>query len=128
MEGDTKRQRVYDKLPVAICEWHQHVLPHLHRAIATRHIPAYGLSMLHIDAHPDLTFPLTTEADDCFDKEILYDEIEIADWILPLVYEGHLTKIVWLKQEWATQIDNGIFLEKVGKEKENGYLRCGLQL
>eukprot|EP00795_Rhopilema_esculentum_P001581 gene1581-16033_t len=99
MENVAKRLRIYKNLPVVICEWHQHVLPHIHRGIASRHLPAHCIKMIHFDAHPDLTFPLTKSADDCFEKSILYDELEIADWILPLFYEGHMDKVD-LKDEY----------------------------
>ena len=123
MASEAKRLRIYDKLPVIICEWHQHVLPHIHRGIASRHLPSTGLNMLHFDAHPDLTFPLTMPASACFDKEALYDRIEIADWILPLCYEGHLHKVTWMRPEWADQIKDGKYFVKVGEDKKSGCLR-----
>lgn len=123
MEVERKRLRHYDKLPVIICEWHQHVLPHIHRAIASRHLPSSGLNMLHFDAHPDLTFPLNMKAADCFKKDVLYDKIEIADWILPLCFEGHLSRVFWLKPPWANQIQDGEYSIKVGEDEKNGCLR-----
>ena len=118
-----KKQRQYDKLPVIICEWHQQVLPHIHRAIATRYLPENGLKMLHFDSHPDLTFPINLPAEECFKKESLYEEVEIADWILPLVYEGHLDHVVWIKPPWANQIKDGDWAVSVGENKENQFLR-----
>ena len=126
MESKTKRLRTYEELPVVVCEWHQHVLSHIHRGIASRHLPSSGLKMLHFDAHPDLMFPVTMRAADCFDKEVLYDQIEIADWILPLCYEGHVNKVIWIKPQWAHQINDGEHCIKVGEEKENGGLRLVL--
>ena len=126
MESKTKRLRTYEELPVVVCEWHQHVLPHIHRGIASRHLPSSGLKMLHFDAHPDLTIPLKMCAADCFDKEVLYDEIEIADWILPLCYEGHVNKVIWMKPQWAHQINDGEYCIKVGEGKEDGGLRLVL--
>lgn len=123
MEIKQKRLRCYEKLPVIICEWHQHVLPFIHRGIASRHLPSTGLQILHFDAHPDLTFPVNKPAADCFDKDALYDQIEIADWILPLCFEGHLNRIIWVKPQWAEQIKHGDYFVQVGEDKVNGCLR-----
>eukprot|EP00794_Sanderia_malayensis_P018741 gene18741-20630_t len=118
-----KKSRMYSKLPVVICEWHHHILHHIHRAIGSRHLPENGLKMLHFDSHPDLTFPLDLAAESCFDRESLYDKIEIADWILPLVYEDHLKDVCWLKPCWSDQIEDGCWSVKVGENKDNQLLR-----
>ncbi len=118
-----KKQRTYEKLPVIVCEWHQQVLPHIHRAIASRHLSQSGLAMIHFDSHPDLTFPINMPANRCFEKDDLYDNIEIADWILPLVYENHVNKVFWMKPTWANQIKDGNWCVCVGEDKKNKFLR-----
>ena len=47
-------------------------MPHIHRAIASRHLPMAGIPMVHFDSHPDLLLPLHLQADDVFDKDKLY--------------------------------------------------------
>ena len=40
-------------------------------------------------------------------RQELLDNITISDWILPAVYQGHFTTVVWMKPPWATQIPVG---------------------
>ena len=115
--------RKYSKLPIWICENHDEVLYYIHRAIASRHIPFEGITVLHFDSHPDLTVPVKMAADTVFEQERLYEEISIADWILPAVYAGHVHRVVWVKPPWADQIREGVFQFKVGKHKETGFVR-----
>ena len=115
--------RKYDKLPVWICENHDEVLYYIHRAIASRHIAFENLTVLHFDSHPDLTVPLNMAADKVFEQAKLYEEISIADWILPAVYAGHVSRVVWVKPPWSDQIRDGVFHFKVGKHKESGLVR-----
>jgi len=130
-EGDTfhKRKRAklelrkYAKLPIWICENHDEVLYYIHRTIASRHIAFEGLTVLHFDSHPDLTVPVKMAADTVFEQSELYEEISIADWILPAVYAGHVSRVVWVKPPWADQIREGVFNFKVGKHKETGFVR-----
>ncbi|XP_067052017.1 UPF0489 protein C5orf22 homolog [Acropora muricata] len=117
------QRRKYDKLPVWICENHDEVLYYIHRAIASRHIAFENLTVLHFDSHPDLTVPLNMAADTVFEQAKLYEEISIADWILPAVYAGHVCRVVWVKPPWADQIRDGVFHFKVGKHKESGLVR-----
>ena len=117
------QRRKYDKLPVWICENHDEVLYYIHRAIASRHIAFENLTVLHFDSHPDLTVPLNMAADTVFEQAKLYEEISIADWILPAVYAGHVSRVVWVKPPWADQIRDGVFHFKVGKHKESGLVR-----
>ena len=130
-EGDTfherKRAKIelrkYAKLPIWICENHDEVLYYIHRTIASRHIAFEGLTVLHFDSHPDLTVPVKMAADTVFEQSELYEEISIADWILPAVYAGHVSRVVWVKPPWADQIREGVFNFKVGKHKETGFVR-----
>lgn len=115
--------RKYDKLPIWTCENHDEVLYYIHRAIASRHIGSEGITILHFDSHPDLTVPLKMTADSVFDREKLYEEISIADWILPAVYAGHVSRVVWVKPPWADQIREGIFHFRIGRHKESGFVR-----
>ena len=80
--------------------------------------------MVHLDSHPDLAFPDTLIADDCFDKTTLYEHIDIADWILPLAYQGHLRHVVWVRPPWARQIEDLVNTPfKIGKHSDNGKLK-----
>lgn len=115
--------RKYDKVPIWICENHDEVLYYIHRAIGSRYIGFEGLTLLHFDSHPDLTVPVKMKANTVFEQETLYEEISIADWILPAVYAGHVNKVIWVKPPWSDQIKDGVFNFKVGKHKETGFVR-----
>ena len=110
------------KRPVYVCEDHHEVLPHIYRAIGSHHLPFSGNIFVHFDAHPDLLLP-DMLADNCYNKDILFDTISIGDWILPAVYAGHLSAIVWYKMNWATQLSDGCYQLGVGKHKSSGKLR-----
>lgn len=111
------------KIPVIVCEFHQEVLQYIHRLIARKKLPFSGIKMVHFDSHPDLAYPDRLSADDCFCKEKMYYDLDIADWILPLMYAGHLNDLVWVKPPWADQIPEKELSFSVGKESETGYLR-----
>ena len=92
--------------PVHIVEDHHSVLPIIHRAIAQKLLPFCNISMLHFDSHPDLLEPDVELAEsDFFCKDKLYNSLDIATWITPLIYEGHIGAIVWVKPPWSHQIE-----------------------
>lgn len=115
--------RKYAKVPIWICENHDEVLYYIHRAIGSRHIAFEGITLLHFDSHPDLTVPVKMKANTVFEQQTLYEEISIADWILPAVYAGHVDRVIWVKPPWSDQIKDGVFNFKVGKHKGNGFVR-----
>ncbi|XP_070211010.1 UPF0489 protein C5orf22-like isoform X2 [Littorina saxatilis] len=86
-----------------------------------------GVPIVHFDAHPDLLLPLHMQADDVFDREKLYSGLSIENWILPLVYAGHIGEIYWLKPPWADQIPDALHRTfSVGKWKQTGEIRMTL--
>lgn len=118
-----KEPRKYPKMPIWICENHDEVLYYIHRAIASKHIAYEGVTVLHFDSHPDLTVPVKMKGRTVFEQEKLYEEISIADWILPAVFAGHINKVIWVKPPWSDQIKEGVFHLKVGQHKETGFIR-----
>ena len=82
-----------------------------------------GIKMIHLDSHPDLAYPEHLLADDCFHKGTLYEQLDIADWILPLMYQGHLRDLIWVRPPWAKQIDDLETPFKIGKHKADGKLK-----
>jgi len=97
-------------------------LPYIYRAIGSRHLPFTGTVLVHFDAHPDLLLP-DVQADECYNKEILFEVISIGDWILPAVYASHLFAIIWYKMDWASQNPSGYFTLGVGRHKISRKLR-----
>ena len=79
---------------------------------------------MHFDAHPDMLFPKEADADVIFEPATLYDTVSIADWILPLVYAGHVDRVVWLKPPWCNQFyPDAVHRCSVGRHSATGELR-----
>ena len=112
-----KRRKRSRSAPVAplrchVVDDHCDALKHIHAAIRRRALPFEGLSMMHWDAHPDLMVPRNMAATTCFRPQELYDALGaseggIAEWILPMVFQGHLSKLWWIRPPWARQFMDG---------------------
>ncbi len=111
------------ELRVCIVEDHNDVLPHIYRQIGSKKLPLSGLTLLHLDSHPDLLIPRDFNADQIFDKHALFGALSIENWILPAVYAGHINSIIWVKPPWAQQIPEGCYDFTVGKDKTSGTIR-----
>lgn len=64
----------------------------------------------------DLLIPVNMPADTVFDKETLFGELRIENWIMPAAYAGHFSHIIWLHSTWAQQIREGKHHFLVGKD------------
>ena len=138
---------VNNRLPVHIVEDHDEALPLMYRAIGAKHLPFSGITMIHFDAHPDLLspdiavcftwlhpisetcmsistrIPQYTQADELLNTQLLYSQTSIADWILPAIYIGHISCMVWMKSSWCFQIPEGRHQLIVGKDKISSHIR-----
>uniref|UniRef100_A0A8C6XL30 Uncharacterized protein n=1 Tax=Naja naja TaxID=35670 RepID=A0A8C6XL30_NAJNA len=115
--------RTYPKLPVWVVEDHHDVLPFIYRAIGSKHLPVSNISFVHLDSHPDLLIPVDMPADTVFDKEALFSELSIENWIMPAVYAGHFSQVIWLHPAWAQQIEEGTHHFLVGKDTSTTTIR-----
>ncbi|KAG7376287.1 hypothetical protein PHYBOEH_001637 [Phytophthora boehmeriae] len=68
----------------------------------------------------------TVDANAIFEPDKLYDLLDesvagIAEFLLPLVFAGHVNQITWIKPSWATQIPTGVFKQlAIGKRRSTG--------
>lgn len=116
----TKNDR---KFNVYVVEDHNDALGPIYKHIGQRKLNFDQLVMVHFDSHPDLGIPDTFPADSVFDKASLFENLSIENWILPAVYAGHLSVIVWIKPRWSNQINVGKYELFVGKDSD-GFLKC----
>ncbi|XP_066100257.1 UPF0489 protein C5orf22 homolog isoform X2 [Saccopteryx bilineata] len=121
--GECAHLRRYSELPVWVVEDHQEVLPFIYRAIGSKHLPDSNISFVHFDSHPDLLIPVNMPADTVFDKETLFGELSIENWIMPAVYAGHFSRVIWLHPTWAQQISEGKHHFLVGKDTSTTTIR-----
>ncbi|KFM77772.1 hypothetical protein X975_23656, partial [Stegodyphus mimosarum] len=82
-------------LSVVIVEDHNDVLYHIYRAIGSKRLPFSDGTMIHFDSHPDLMIPKTLNAEKIYEKEHVLNSLSIENWIMPALYAGHFSTVVW---------------------------------
>lgn len=109
---------------IYIVEDHNDALEPIYSGIGKRKIPFDNLTMLHFDSHPDLGIPDKFKADLIYNKQVLFEYLSIESWILPAVFAGHISTVIWIKPKWSCQIDSGKYEIQIGKNATTGYIRC----
>eukprot|EP00116_Pleurobrachia_bachei_P007237 sb/3467499/ len=117
---------VQPAIPMEIVDDHNRALDFIYKLIARKKIPFNGLTLVHYDSHPDLAPPADLPIEQFSDRSTLLEELSISDWILPAVYMGHISRVVWVKPHWSDQIPLGTQRIRIGSER--GRLRVNSDL
>lgn len=54
---------------------------------------------------------------------LIFRNISIENWIMPMIYAGHISVILWVKPPWCSQIEDKNIHFYVGKCVTTGTLR-----
>ncbi|VDP47076.1 unnamed protein product [Echinostoma caproni] len=115
-------------ISVVVVEAHNEALSYIYRLIGSKRIPFSGLKLLHFDSHPDLGIPDIKACDIRQDPEKLICA-SIENWIMPMVYAGHVDHVLWLHPAWSDQlVDRKPTCYTVGESKETKQLSATLEL
>ena len=84
-------------------------------------------TLLHIDEHDDMGYAYVKKKDiDFINNEslgrIVYNQLNVGNYILPLIYKGVLTDIIWLSNE---PIESYCEIQTTIKSKNNGFIVIG---
>ncbi|XP_076658544.1 misexpression suppressor of ras 6 [Halictus rubicundus] len=116
-------RKYFKRIPAYVVEAHDEVLPFIYRCLGSKHLPFEGNTFIHLDSHPDMLIPKAMSADTVLDKDELFSEISIENWMLPAAYAGHLRHLIWVKPPWANQMNDGVTTFLIGKHKDTGSIR-----
>jgi len=62
-----------------------------------------------------------------FDKNKLFDELSIENWILPACLGGHINEIIWVRAPWCQQIKDGTYEFSIGQDVNDGKIKTSLK-
>lgn len=116
-------RKYFKRIPIYAVESHNEVLPFIYRCLGSKHLPFEGNAFVHLDSHPDMLIPKTMLANTVWDKNQLFSEISIENWMLPAAYAGHFKHLIWVKPPWANQMVDGVTTFFIGKHKDSGSIR-----
>jgi len=97
---------------LVVVDDHDEVLEEIHGVIRSLEAPLQNLAMIHFDAHPDLSVPKHMSAKTVFQPEVLYEHLAssdggISEWIIPLVFGGHVCTVWWVRPHFTESIPDG---------------------
>ncbi len=93
---------------VVVCSSHHHVLRHWLRVAEQGGLPRSGVTVVHLDGHPDLGVPRNPVAGVWPERaEQLVAAVDIATFQLAAVRVGLVDRVVWLRPAFAHQLADG---------------------
>eukprot|EP00667_Euglena_gracilis_P011191 EG_transcript_11420 len=119
------------RLAVHVVDNHDVALQPLCAAWQGGRLPRQGLSLLHFDSHPDMglaTFEpalVSSLHNGTYPVPELRGAVDVATWLLPLVYAGHVSTVVWVCGAWCQQMEPGTYALCLGRDS-GGTLRVSL--
>ncbi len=111
-----------EKLPIVdiiVCASHHDVLPHWIRLAREGRLPRKGVSVIHLDSHPDMAVPhRPLPSGFPRNDRVLQYSINIASFQLAAARIGLIKRVVWLRPPWAGQIPDGKHDFTVGRNEQ----------
>ncbi|TGZ45979.1 hypothetical protein CRM22_011157 [Opisthorchis felineus] len=96
----------HKRIPVIVVDAHNEVLSYIYRLIGAKRIPFSGIKLLHFDSHPDMGSPALKACEIRQNPHDLVHKTSIEDWIIPMIYAGHIDHVIWLHPHWSNQLFN----------------------
>lgn len=100
-------------------------MPFIHSFYRARKVLDSDVTLVHIDAHPDLSIPSASESHtiaDWNDVDTLYEILAepggIAEFIIPLFTKHLIAQMIWVRSAWSNQLPDGYKKFAVGEYKE----------
>lgn len=110
------RSAAMKPIPCCIVNDHSDIEPFLLACIRAKRLSA-GCTMVHFDAHPDMSVPTPVESQHdsvlCWkDPQALYYDVLssegcIGEFLLPMLYQRWLSSVIWVRSPWCDQIRDG---------------------
>ena len=111
-EAESELDFPRDAINVRVFDDHNDAVHAIHCAIRRKALPFSNLSILHADSHPDLCSTEGVDSEVVWEPRKLKDSLiespcGIAEWLLPLVYAGHVDHVWWMHGEISKQLPDG---------------------
>ncbi|CAG4977979.1 unnamed protein product [Parnassius apollo] len=113
----------FKKIPIYVVEEHNDALQFIYAAIGGKKLPVEGITLLHLDAHPDMLIDRKLKGEEARAGKSLLPLLQIENWIVPAAAAGHVERVVWLRPPWAKQFTDGTRIIQVGDHPASGLLR-----
>ncbi|HEB31395.1 MAG TPA: hypothetical protein ENI15_11050 [Spirochaetes bacterium] len=107
----------YTPLKVIVSESHHRALYHWLAEAENGTLPESGVTVIHFDAHPDMSlpsYPIRSEWPEDIDK--ILERVTISSFQLAAVHIGLVSRIIWLKPDWSGFFPEGSYTFVLGED------------